>query len=95
MIYYKVALTKMLEQVGLIIFVVVILKTDLATLIRIGLKWRTYQFNGLAFFWNVVSIRASSFSHIQITVRSIQYDIEVSRLWKTFRTCTYYIVYLQ
>lgn len=33
MIYYKVALTKLLEQVGLIIFVVVILQTDLATLI--------------------------------------------------------------
>lgn len=37
----------------LIIFVVVILKIDLAVLNtcnRIGLQWRTYQFNGLAFF---------------------------------------------
>lgn len=29
---------------------------------RIRLKWRTYQFNGLTFFWNVVSLRTSSFS---------------------------------
>lgn len=49
MIYYKVALTKLLEQVGLIIFVVVILKTDLAVLISlIGLDKNDAHINSMA-----------------------------------------------
>lgn len=41
---------------------------------RIGLKWRTYQFNGLAFFWNVVSLRTSSFSYTNYSkINSIWY----------------------
>lgn len=86
--YYKVAITKMLEQVDN--FCCCNFKNwscSLNTCNRIGLQWRTYQFNGLAFFKVEFRLQQAVF-HIQIIQRSIQYDTEVSCLWKTFRTCT-------
>lgn len=95
--YYKVAITKMLEQVDNFCCCTCNFKNwscSLNTCNRIGLQWRTYQFNGLAFFKVEFRLQQAVF-HIQIIQRSIQYDTEVSCLWKTFRTCTYYIIYLQ
>lgn len=68
--YYKVAITKMLEQVDN--FCCCNFKNwscSLNTCNRIGLQWRTYQFNGLAFFKVEFRLQQAVF-HIQIIQRS-------------------------
>lgn len=76
--YYKVAITKMLEQVDN--FCCCNFKNwscSLNTCNRIGLQWRTYQFNGLAFFKVEFRLQQAVF-HIQIIQRSVQYDTDRS-----------------